>query len=98
MRTDLYGILGRALDPQSLQTESTSAVIDALTLPKGSRFDRMTPLRRQQMRDYYMRSIATEEGKCARPAGATAMPWMIDEWRSDLNQLERVMKSNNEIK
>lgn len=97
MSTDLYGILGRALNPQSLHQESTSAAIEALTKPRN-RFEVMTPLRREQLRNYYLRSIATEEGKIPRPAGVTAMPWMIEEWRTDLNQLERVMRSNNELK
>ena len=34
MKTDLFGILDRALEPQSLQLESTNAVIAALTKNK----------------------------------------------------------------
>jgi hypothetical protein len=96
MRTELFGILGRALDPQNLQAESTSAAIEALTKPRN-RFETMTPEQRAMMRGYYQRNIAIEQGKCPRPKGSSPLPWMLDEWHSDLNQLERVMKGYGEI-
>lgn len=96
MRSELFGILGKALNPQSLQAESTSAAIDALTKPRN-RFERMTPEQRAKMRGYYQQNIAMEQGKHPRPNGSSPMPWMLDEWRSDLSQLERVMKTNREI-
>ncbi|MGB4535192.1 MAG: hypothetical protein WBI34_03390 [Tenuifilaceae bacterium] len=40
---------------------------------------------------------AIEQGKYPRPKGSSPMPWMLDEWQDDLNQLERVMRSNNEL-
>ena len=49
MRSDLYGILGKALNPQTLQADSTSAAIDALTKPR-CRFERMTTEQREMMR------------------------------------------------
>ena len=96
MRSDLYGILGKALNPQTLQADSTSAAIDALTKPR-CRFERMTTEQREMMRGYYQRSIAMEQGKYPRPKGSSPMPWMLDEWQDDLNQQERVMRSNNEL-
>lgn len=57
----------------------------------------MTTEQREMMRGYYQRSIAIEQGKYPRPKGSSPMPWMLDEWQDDLNQLERVMRSNNEL-
>lgn len=95
MKSELFGILGRALDPQNLQAESTSAAIDVLT--KLNRFERMTSEQRAKMRVYYQGNIAMEKGKHPRPNGSLPMPWMLEEWNNDLNQLERVMKDRGEI-
>lgn len=94
MNTDLFGILGRALDPQSLAVESTSAAIDAMT---KNRFERMSSEQRKSTRLYYQRNIAMEEGKYPRPKGATPRPWMLEGWRNELNQLERTMRGKREI-